>query len=107
VVVAARLRQYRTRLVFVALPTVDLAIERVAARVKAGGHGVPEEQIRSRWVRAHKNLLLFASLVDDVMVFSNEGTKALLVAERVGRQRAMRLIDEEALPAVTAALLGT
>ncbi len=54
VVAAAGRRQYRTRLVFVALPTVDLAIERVAARVKAGGHGVPEEQIRSRWVRAQE-----------------------------------------------------
>ncbi len=53
-----------------------------------------------------KNLVLFASLVDDVLVFSNEGTKARLVAERVGRQRAMRLIDQEALPAVTIVLLG-
>jgi predicted ABC-type ATPase len=102
----ARKRRYRTRLVFVALPTVELAIERVAARVKLGGHDVPEKQIRSRWSRAHANLVRFASEVDDVLVFSNEGTEPMLVAERVGRQSAVRLIDENALPSVTKALVG-
>ena len=102
----ARERLYRTRLVFVALPTVELAIERVAARVRLGGHGVEEATIRSRWGRAHKNLVLFAGLVDDVMVFSNETGQPLLVAERVGLDRPLRLIEETALPSVTRALLG-
>jgi predicted ABC-type ATPase len=104
---AARERDYHTRLVFVALPTVELAIERVAARVRAGGHGVPEAQVRSRWSRAHRNLVAFAAVVDDVLVFSNEGTEPRLIAERVGRRAATRLIDDKALPSVTAAFGAT
>jgi predicted ABC-type ATPase len=106
VVKTARQQRYRTRLIFVALPTVELAVARVAARVNLGGHGVEEATIRSRWGRAHKNLVLFAELVDDVMVFSNETADPLLVAERVGRDQPMRLIEDKALPAVTRALLA-
>ena len=40
---------YEVRLVFVSLPNVDLALARVAGRVAAGGHGVPEESVRRRF----------------------------------------------------------
>jgi predicted ABC-type ATPase len=40
---------YHMSLYFLFLPTVDLAIARVASRVRQGGHHVPEEVIRRRY----------------------------------------------------------
>ena len=42
---------YRTTLHFIELPSADYAVRRVAARVNAGGHRVPEEDIRRRFQR--------------------------------------------------------
>lgn len=46
---------YRVNLIFLWLDSVDLAIERVAARVRSGGHAIPEETIRRRYDRGLKN----------------------------------------------------
>jgi predicted ABC-type ATPase len=43
--------RYRVTLHFIELPSADLAIRRVAARVAAGGHGIPEADIRRRFRR--------------------------------------------------------
>jgi predicted ABC-type ATPase len=104
VIEAARRRRYRTRLIFIGLPSVELAIERIRTRVAQGGHDVPEAKVRDRWNRAHDNLVVFMRAVDDVLVFSNVGPIPIPVAERVGRAT-LRLIDEVALPAVTNRLL--
>jgi predicted ABC-type ATPase len=56
---------YRVRIVFLWLPSPDLAIARVADRVRAGGHDVPEEVIRSRYAAGLKNLFeLYLPLAD-------------------------------------------
>ena len=101
VVEAAVTRRYRTRLVFIGLPSVELAIERVAKRVAEGGHGVPEDRLRARWERTHDNLLVYLSLVDDVLIYSNATTSPALVAELVGRSNPLRLILPNELPAVS------
>lgn len=46
---------YRVSIVFLWLRNVDLAIARVAARVKIGGHSIPEETIRRRYERSMMN----------------------------------------------------
>lgn len=46
---------YRVSLVFLWLINVELAIERVHARVRLGGHSIPEETIRRRFERGVKN----------------------------------------------------
>ncbi|HEY3329352.1 MAG TPA: zeta toxin family protein [Capsulimonadaceae bacterium] len=48
---------YQIRMIFLRLPSVDLAIERVAARVRAGGHNIPRETIRRRYTAGIKNLV--------------------------------------------------
>ena len=40
---------YQFHLVFLCLPDPDMAVARVAARVREGGHDVPEETIRRRY----------------------------------------------------------
>lgn len=43
---------YRTTLHFIELPSAAYAIERVSRRVAAGGHGIPEADIRRRFGRS-------------------------------------------------------
>ena len=49
---------YSTHLLFVWLRSADLAIERVAERVRRGGHAIPPEEIRRRYERGVGNLLI-------------------------------------------------
>lgn len=63
------------------LPTPELAVERVARRVQAEGHAVPEEIIRRRYGRDRENFLrLYAPLADDWEVYDNSGFEPYLVA---------------------------
>lgn len=48
---------YRTVLHFIELPSADFAVERVRARVAAGGHNIPEEDIRRRFERGRRLFL--------------------------------------------------
>ena len=72
---AASAREFRTRLVFVALPTVDLCIERVEVRVRQGGHAVPADRIRKRWQRPTMTSFAFSTLW---MMFWYSPTSTLL-----------------------------
>lgn len=47
---------YQISLVFLWLESAEVAIKRVAARVNAGGHSIPEATIRRRYDRGLKNL---------------------------------------------------
>jgi predicted ABC-type ATPase len=46
---------YEFHLLFLWLPSADAAVARVAARVRLGGHNVPEETIRRRYERGLSN----------------------------------------------------
>jgi predicted ABC-type ATPase len=46
---------YTFHLVYLCLPTVGLAVERVAERVRRGGHAVPEDVVRRRYARSLDN----------------------------------------------------
>jgi len=63
---------YECHLLFLYLPSDDLAVERVKARVRAGGHDVPEETIRRRY---RSGISLFFStyqpLVDTWKMYDN------------------------------------
>ena len=45
---------YAVSLHFIELPSEDLAVERVALRVAAGGHSIPEADIRRRYHRGKR-----------------------------------------------------
>jgi predicted ABC-type ATPase len=56
---------YRLHIFFLWLPTPALALARVAERVRAGGHSVPDEVVRRRFHRGLRNFFeLYAPLVD-------------------------------------------
>ncbi|MCG8556717.1 MAG: zeta toxin family protein [Proteobacteria bacterium] len=52
-------RGFRTSLHFIEVPSADFAVRRVATRVAAGGHSVPEVDVRRRF---RTGLVLFASV---------------------------------------------
>ena len=57
---------YRVDLYFLALPTAEYAIERVALRVKHGGHFIPDDVVRRRFAAGLRNFnQVYKPLVDD------------------------------------------
>ena len=76
---------YAVALHFLALPDADMAVARVAQRVKQGGHNIPEAVIRRRFVAGLANLPRYCELVDDWDVYDNSGPKPILINERAQR----------------------
>ena len=59
------------RFVYVTLRTPELAKARVAQRVLAGGHPVPEAAVVKRFHRSLDSLPKFAKLADEFWVYDN------------------------------------
>ena len=70
---------YAVALYFLALPDADMAVARVAQRVKQGGHHIPEAVIRRRFASGQANLARYCKLVDTWAVFDNQGEVPILV----------------------------
>ena len=72
---------YRVRLVFLRLPTPEMAVARVAQRVARGGHDVPESAVRRRFVRGWRNFeRTYRKLVDEWKLYDNAGRAPVLLA---------------------------
>lgn len=56
---------------FCGLSSADQHIARVRARVKAGGHDIPEANIRARWTRARENLVALMPHLAHLRVYDN------------------------------------
>lgn len=67
---AARKAGYRVTLHIILVPEV-LAVARVHQRVRAGGHDVPEEKIRSRYARLWGHLREAVEECDETVVYDN------------------------------------
>jgi len=75
-------RGYEIHVVFLWLPTVVIALERVAERVRKGGHNVPAGVVRRRFRKGIHNLLQpYRPLWDSISLFDNSGSPARLVYE--------------------------
>lgn len=65
---------YHILLVFLSLPSADMAVARVAARVTQGGHNVPENDIRRRFSAGLKNFHdIYKNVVDAWILYDNSG----------------------------------
>lgn len=61
---------YRVVLFFLWLPSAEMAVERVANRVREGGHRIPDDVVRRRYRRGIVNLFdLYLPLVSDAYVY--------------------------------------
>jgi predicted ABC-type ATPase len=92
---------YRFRLVFLWLPSSEMAAQRVAGRVRMGGHDVPEETIRRRYDRGLRNFFrLYQPLATTWRFYDNSrGQRPKLVACGCG-SRTTRIVYQQLWNAV-------
>ncbi len=71
---------YRIEIVFLQLNSPELAMRRIAARVKQGGHNVPPADVLRRFNRARQNFWSIYKLQADTwMVYDNSDDKPKLM----------------------------
>lgn len=74
----AKQQGYKVYLYFVATNSADINIDRVAIRVKQGGHNVPKDKIVSRYSRSLEQLFEAAQICHQCFFFDNSGDRPLL-----------------------------
>mgnify|MGYP003480121350 CR=1 FL=1 len=78
---------YNVKLLFFWLPTVEMAINRVAIRVSEGGHHIPAHVIARRYSRGIENLFkIYIPLCDHWAVFDNADETPDMIAEGIEKQ---------------------
>lgn len=82
---------WRVELIYLALPSVEMARMRVAERVSHGGHDIPVPDIERRFSRSLENLFGgYASLVDRTVCFLNSGEMPEIVFTQQGENREVK-----------------
>jgi predicted ABC-type ATPase len=75
-----RARGYRIEIVFLKLQSPQLALRRIAARVKQGGHDVPRGDVLRRFERGWENLQnVYQLQADSWTVYDNSGNGPILL----------------------------
>src|SRR5690625_1719078 len=72
---------YEITMFYIALNDVNQNIERVAMRVKNGGHHIPTEDILRRNTTSFKNLYKYAGLMDNLILVDNSKDNGKIVLE--------------------------
>jgi predicted ABC-type ATPase len=91
---------YAVHLFFLWLSSPDLAVQRVAYRVRSGGHDVPADTIRRRYRAGIRNLFsLYQSVVTSWAVYNCSGPGSQLVAEGL-ESGPLKVYDREVWAAV-------
>ncbi len=78
----AKSENYEVILLYFWLSSVELAIDRIAERVKKGGHNIGDDIVERRYYRGLKNLFeIIIPIVDRFIIFNNSGKKPTKIAE--------------------------
>lgn len=86
---------YAVSVVYLWLRSPDLALQRVALRVREGGHPVPESAVRRRYASGWRNFLtLYRPLADVWEVYDNSRVRETLVA-RSRRDGGVEIADPD------------
>jgi len=85
---------YAVDLVFLWLPSADFALDRVAERVRSGGHDIPSDTVRRRYRSGLRNFFnLYEPLVSTWRLYDSSGPEPQLVATRLESQP-IKVYDE-------------
>lgn len=85
--IQAKTNGFKVKLLFFWLPTIEMAINRVAVRVSEGGHNIPTDVITRRYSRGIENLFkIYIPLCDDWAVFDNSDETPELIAEGINSE---------------------
>ena len=91
----ARTNGYKVTLLYFWLASTDFAKQRVAKRVRQGGHNIPDDVVERRYYRGISNLLnLYIPVVDKWIVIDNMNAKANIIARGAGKEDKMILNSE-------------
>lgn len=93
-------RGHRVVVWYVGLDSPETHIRRVAARVKRGGHAIPETKIRERFTRSLENLIALLPVLHECRVFDNSYTAALEQGEAPEAVSLLHLRDGEILESI-------
>lgn len=78
---------------YAGLENVELHLRRVAARVKIGGHNIPESDIRRRWIGSHQNLIRLIPWVTMLLVYDNSAEGDPASGATPAPKLVLRIID--------------
>ena len=87
--VDARIRGFEVVLVYIGTENVEINLARIRNRVLAGGHDVPERDVRRRYQRSFQSLLIATERADHTILFDNsteEGYRLIAVLGPSGSQ---------------------
>lgn len=85
--------KYQIRIIFLFADSPEILIERIAERVKKGGHFVPDEDVRRRFVRGKRNFSeVYKYLADEWFLYYNTEANFQLIA--TGENDKIVLVDE-------------
>src|SRR3989339_923951 len=91
----AKSKNYEVILLYFWLSSVELAIDRIAERVKKGGHNIGDEIVERRYYRGLKNLFeIFMPIVNQWALIDNSFIDAVVVAEMY-EQRQIKIYDKQ------------
>jgi predicted ABC-type ATPase len=87
---------YTFHLVYLWLPTVELAVARVAERVRRGGHAVPESTVRRRYDRSLANFFtIYSRFADSWVMLDNSIRRRPRVVAKRSIGRPIRALDAD------------
>ena len=97
VIKEARETGYKVVIAYAFVDSPDMCIARIAARVKNGGHHVPDEDVVRRYYRSKGNFMnVYAELADECMIFYNGESEPILIADKsLGGE--MRIYSDSAM----------
>lgn len=74
---------WRISFIYLWVPSPEYSIARVARRVSQGGHHIPEDVIRRRYLAGLWNMRhLYLPLADDAFIYDNRDRALRLIARR-------------------------
>ncbi len=85
---------YRVHLAFLSLSHPDLAVARVAERVRQGGHDVPEPVVRRRFAAGLRNFFtMYRDVADTWRMFDNSAASGPRLIAAGGAGQAVQVLD--------------
>jgi predicted ABC-type ATPase len=88
-----KVRGYSIHLIFLWIPSPDLAIQRIKERVREGGHDVPADDVKRRFYRGISNFFkVYEPIVDTWTMYDNSTGKPVLIAKR--KNGSAQVIDQ-------------
>ena len=85
---------YRFHLIYLWLPDPEMAVQRVAARVRAGGHGIPDETVRRRYTAGLANFFhIYCPLSSTWRMYDNSKAPPARLIASGGKDGSEAIVD--------------